>query len=84
MNRSVTYKDVAMTVTPFICFLDDLISDKATKTSEGWHLSLCDLTKGEIRQLEKLSDSRGDLQYLIDSRCDDGFEYWKDSRGFDE
>jgi hypothetical protein len=79
-----TYKDVAMTMTPFISFIDELISDKATKNADGWQLSLNDLNTGEIRLLEKLQNCYGDLQSLIDMRCDDHFDYWRDSRGFDD
>jgi len=90
MNLSQTrslrrsYKDVAMTLTPFINFVDELISDKATRNSDGWHLSVNDLTRAEIRQLEKLQSNWGDLQYLIDQRCDDHFENWRDNRGFND
>ncbi len=80
--RRVMYKDVAMTMTPFIRLLDELIDEKATKNCEGWFLSLHDLTRNEIRKLNDYG--YGDLQYAIDSRCQDSFEYWRDNRGFDE
>ena len=83
MHR-VTYKDVAMTLTPFINLIDELISYKATRNSDGWYLSLCDLNRSEIRELEKLQTNYGDLQSIIDARCDDHYESWLDSRGFDE
>ena len=82
--RVNTYKDVVMPLNPFISFVDELISDKATRNSEGWQLSLCDLNRSEIRQLEKLQNCYGDLQELIDQRCEDKFESWRDSRGFDD
>jgi hypothetical protein len=84
MNTGKNYTDVAMTKVPFLCFIDELISDKATKNIDGWQLSLCDLTNSEIHQLEHLQNCYGDLQALIDQRCDDRFENWRNARGFDD
>ena len=87
MTLSVTaYTDVAMTMTPLIRLLDEIIYDKATKSSDSWQLSTQDLTSKEIHELNKLRpiNDYKDLQSIIDNRCDDHFEYGRDTRGYDD
>lgn len=78
LNRKI-YKDVPMTITPFNEYLDELISEKATKSSEGWFLSLNNLTRKEIRKLEHLYKGKIKLEWAIDDRCGDLFENWRDN-----
>ena len=74
------YRNVAMT---FTSYLDALIEDKAEKLSEGWYLSQWDLTRTEAEHLKALQPD-GLLENLINDRCDELYQNWRDSRGFDE
>lgn len=75
------YKDIAMS---FINLIDELISEKAEKTPEGWYLPICVLSRKEIRALKNLQNDYGDLQDFIDEQCEELYSSWRYLRGFND
>lgn len=84
-NRIVLrYTDKEISMSPLTSYIDELISEKAIRTIDGWSLHAADLDYDELKHIRKLSQYLCSIQDLITDRCDERFHDWLNSRGFDE
>ncbi len=81
---ALRYTDKEISMSPLMSYIDELISEKAERTIDGWSLHAADLAYDELRHIRKLSQYLCSIQKIIDERCDERYHYWRDTRGFDE
>jgi hypothetical protein len=65
-------------------YIDELISDHAIKTSDGFSLNVLDLSEAERDHIHDLAKYYCSMQELINARCDEKNQYYCDSRGFND